>query len=219
MTRRLVSLAALVVLAWLGMIWLGRGDDGAAVAIAKIAQANGAKVAAAYRAGRAEAAEATARAERAEAQTSASGARVAQLERALALFRDSARTLIADTGATRDALRAALSRSVALSDRLVNEASRYRADVDSLLEAFRVERQRTALALALADSTIAAKDRAIDAWRAAARPLPWWKRAARAGCTAGVAAGGGALGSEFGRTKGAAIGALAGVLVGAVACR
>ena len=171
----LIALAAALV-AW-GAVWaVGRSTSVASAARerAEIAEANAAVVTKAYKAARdsipylrTEARTARAEAEyvRANVQETLSRAR---------MISDSARAVIVDSRADVPTLRTALVAQVAATDSIAAAFARYREVVDKAFAASDRLTITQAEALALADSTIRAKDHAIAAWKAAATCRVLW---------------------------------------------
>ena len=159
--------------------------------------------------------------------------KVVQAERALARARASAgKTLdsanmatltnmavLQDSAATVPQLRTALSSQIATTDALAQQFREYLQSDSSAHALIDAERASVYRLLTLADSTIAAKNEALEAWKLSARPLPWYKKVAKSLCIGGVSAGAAGAGAAIGDVQGAAIGALSGVIVGTLSCR
>ena len=201
------TLAVLLALA-LGTVWaLGRSTSvqSERQAIAEQAQANAQVAHKAYREARKAVAPAL-------AQTDTVTRLVKVQDAALGSQLDAARAVLASTEHNEYVLRETLAATVV-------QAETFRVAVDSLTKVHAAERVILLNALSSSETALEAQTRATEAWRTAAKPLPWYKQTARTLCIGGVGAGSAGAGAAIADVQGAAIGALVGVVVGAVACR
>lgn len=167
---RVLILLGGAALAWGAILAIGRtsGLQSADRARAEIAEQNAVTVTKAYKAARDSIPYLRTEARNNRMEADAARAVVSLYADSVARVSEAARDVLSDTSADVPTLRHALAAQVAATDSLAAAFARYRESIDIAFTAMDRLTLKQAEALAKADSALAAKDRVIIEWKAAA---------------------------------------------------